>query len=412
MRLKGYAPDGAPALSYVDSPNGTIVGSVKLPVGHLISIPGQVGPTGPANQLSVGTVVSGETADADITGEAPEQVLNLVLPKGDRGEQGIQGVQGEQGIQGEKGDAGVSLDIEGSVATYDDLAALSPQFGQAWIVQADGLLYFYDNGFPAQGEGVPFRGPQGIQGIQGVQGIQGEQGIQGPPGTTDFNELDNVPATFPPSAHTHPVGEVTGLQTELDGKVAKTSTPSRIYGTDSGGAQGAFAYVAGGTTPYTFPLRDVNGTFQVGAPTHSNHPATKSYVDSVAGASVTAATATVATQETTSSSAYTDLATTTDQVTVTVGASGVVQVVITAWIKGSTVDGDIYASFTASGANVLAADDLRSLNISTPSGGGHQSSAVFVLTGMSPGSTTFKMKYKAATGTGTFHSRTISAIAF
>lgn len=36
---------------------------------------------GPANQLSIGTVTSGETAAATITGQAPAQTLNLTLPK-------------------------------------------------------------------------------------------------------------------------------------------------------------------------------------------------------------------------------------------------------------------------------------------------------------------------------------------
>lgn len=128
--------------------------------------------------------------------------------KGDTGDQGIQGIQGEQGVQGPKGDhgdqgtPGVSLDIEGHVATYADLAALTPSYGQAWIVDADGLLYFYDTAFPADGEGVPFRGPQGIQGEQGVQGVKGDQGIQGEqgpkgdPGTTDWDELTNMPAVI------------------------------------------------------------------------------------------------------------------------------------------------------------------------------------------------------------------------
>jgi len=44
-------------------------------------------------------------------------------------------------------------------------------------------------------------GPQGIQGEDGPQGIQGIQGEQGDPGTTDYEELENVPETFAPSAH-------------------------------------------------------------------------------------------------------------------------------------------------------------------------------------------------------------------
>lgn len=47
---------------------------------------GPKGETGPANTLTIGTVTSGETPSADITGEAPNQTLNLVLAKGDKGD--------------------------------------------------------------------------------------------------------------------------------------------------------------------------------------------------------------------------------------------------------------------------------------------------------------------------------------
>jgi hypothetical protein len=76
----------------------------------------------------------------------------------------------------------VSLDIEGTVPTYADLPA-SPVEGSAYVVAADGLLYFFDGTtFPADGAGVPFQGPQGIQGIQGVPGasVTGPAGPAGP----------------------------------------------------------------------------------------------------------------------------------------------------------------------------------------------------------------------------------------
>ena len=66
-------------------------------------IQGVKGDTGPANTLSIGSVTSGKVASATITGEAPNQVLNLVLEKGDKGETGSQGEQGKQGPQGEQG---------------------------------------------------------------------------------------------------------------------------------------------------------------------------------------------------------------------------------------------------------------------------------------------------------------------
>ena len=73
---------------------------------------GPQGPAGPANVLTIGSVTSGKVARATITGEAPNQVLNLVLEKGDKGETGEKGAtgdtgpQGKQGIQGPQGSPG------------------------------------------------------------------------------------------------------------------------------------------------------------------------------------------------------------------------------------------------------------------------------------------------------------------
>lgn len=58
------------------------------------------GSTGPANVLTIGSVTSGKVASATITGEAPNQVLNLVLEKGDKGDAGAQGEPGPAGKDG------------------------------------------------------------------------------------------------------------------------------------------------------------------------------------------------------------------------------------------------------------------------------------------------------------------------
>jgi hypothetical protein len=68
-------------------------------------IQGIQGEAGPANALSIGTVISGEDADATITGTSPSQTLNLTLPRG------------EQGIQGETGSLG-NLSVTSPI-TYD-----------------------------------------------------------------------------------------------------------------------------------------------------------------------------------------------------------------------------------------------------------------------------------------------------
>ena len=84
---------------------------------------------------------------------------------------------------------------------------------------------------PTGPQGEP--GPQGIQGIQGIEGPtgppgeQGLQGIQGDPGPTgptgpagsnEWGDITNKPPTFPPSAHSHAISDVTGLQDALDDK--------------------------------------------------------------------------------------------------------------------------------------------------------------------------------------------------
>ena len=67
----------------------SIVDSVyKLTFGLPRGKKGDPGATGPANTLTIGTVTSGIEASATITGEAPNQVLNLVLKQGDKGNPG------------------------------------------------------------------------------------------------------------------------------------------------------------------------------------------------------------------------------------------------------------------------------------------------------------------------------------
>lgn len=52
---------------------------------------GDTGAPGPANTLSIGTVATGAISAANITGNAPNQVLNLTLQKGDKGDTGVTG---------------------------------------------------------------------------------------------------------------------------------------------------------------------------------------------------------------------------------------------------------------------------------------------------------------------------------
>ena len=146
--------DNAAATITGDSPNQTL--NLTLPKGDKgdKGDKGEVGSTGPSNTLTIGTVSKGNEAQATITGTSPNQVLNLVLPKGDKGDTGERGIQGVQGVQGPKGDTGPQ-GTKGDPFTYD-------MFTEEQLKALTGP-----------------QGPQGPQGIQGEQGPQGEQGIPG-----------------------------------------------------------------------------------------------------------------------------------------------------------------------------------------------------------------------------------------
>lgn len=96
-------PAGSSATATYDKSTGTL--ALGIPQGSKgdTGATGATGAIGPANVLTIGSVTSGKVASATITGEAPNQVLNLVLEKGDKGEQGKQGIRGEIGPQGNPG---------------------------------------------------------------------------------------------------------------------------------------------------------------------------------------------------------------------------------------------------------------------------------------------------------------------
>jgi hypothetical protein len=120
----------------------------------------------------------------------------------------------------------------------------------------------------------------------------------------------------------------------------------------------------------------------------------------------------VATSETTASTTYTDLTTPGPAVTVTVGASGMVMVLIYGQLGNTNVGSQSFISFAASGANTQAASDGMALGvqIASSAGLGISAGATFLLTGLNPGSTTFTSKYRVTATTGNFSNRRITAI--
>ena len=136
--------------------------------------------------LKVGKVEKTEEPSASIGGTSPNFVLNIGLPKGDRGpegQQGIQGPKGDTGIQGPKGDTGIQ-------GPKGDTGPQGPEGPQG-----------------IQGIQGP-TGPQGPQGEIGPQGPQGEIGPQGPKGNDgsgvtilgSYDSIDDL-------NREHPIGE-------------------------------------------------------------------------------------------------------------------------------------------------------------------------------------------------------------
>ena len=195
------------------------------PAGASSAVPGPAGPAGakgdagavgPSTVITIGTVAPGASpadAAASMSGASPNQVLNLVLPKGDAG---AVGSAGPQGPAGPKGDA-AGINIKGTATTWPPSNA--PVQDDLWIVGdpkpagtpagysiGDGALY-------SSGAWMnvgPVRGPAGPQGIQGIQGEKGDSvtGPQGPVGPQGVAGNDGAAgADAPPSSLT--IGTVT-----------------------------------------------------------------------------------------------------------------------------------------------------------------------------------------------------------
>ena len=89
-----------------------------------------------------------------------DELRNIALSQGPKGEAGERGPQGETGPQGPQGLQG----IQGPIGPKGDTGERGPQ-GEVGPRGADGA-----------------QGPQGIQGERGQDGQRGEQGLQGPQG--------------------------------------------------------------------------------------------------------------------------------------------------------------------------------------------------------------------------------------
>lgn len=118
-------------------------------------VDGKDGADGGIVNLTIGTVQEGETADATISGDGLDKVLNLVLPKG------------------EKGDTGTSFTIKFSVDTVGELPDAKEEYvGLAAFVGVSAprdvyVCIYKDGAFEWENEG-PISGSDGEDGIDAL----------------------------------------------------------------------------------------------------------------------------------------------------------------------------------------------------------------------------------------------------
>lgn len=126
---------------------------------------------------------------------------------------------------------------------------------------------------------------------------------------------------------------------------------------------------------------------------------------------LTAGLAEISTSEGTTSTSYTDLATVGPAVTVTVGASGVVMVIVSCRLFNGTGGSQSAMSYAISGATSQAASSTKALVFRSDSANQDlRASAMSVHTGLNPGATTFTAKYLVTSGSGTFAERALAVV--
>ena len=123
--------------------------------------------------------------------------------------------------------------------------------------------------------------------------------------------------------------------------------------------------------------------------------------------SIGAQSAYVASTETTASTSYADLATTTDSVIVMVGNNGILDISFYANMYNSTTNNN-FVTVQLSGANSFTASDSTAITSYGTAQNGFSIS--FQLNGLTAGATTVKMKYRVSGGTGTFLYRRLKVI--
>ena len=204
--------------------------------------------------ITIGTVTNGDTASATITGDSPNYTLNLVLPKGAKGDKGVKGDAGAKGADGVTPTIAVGTTTTGEAGTNANVT-----------MSKSGTTYTFN-----------FTIPKGVKGDTGAAGTKGAKGDKGDPFTyADFTS-EQLAALKGAKGDKGDKGDTGANGAKGDkGDKGETGadgvTPTFTVGTVSTGAAGSTATVTiTGTAPnyvlnFTIPKGDKGDTGEAGS---------------------------------------------------------------------------------------------------------------------------------------------------
>jgi hypothetical protein len=171
------------------------------PTGPAVTGPtGGTGPTGPTGPEGGPTGPTGPVGEQGSTGPTGAE--------GSTGPTGPVGDTGSAGPTGPQGEDGVAVNLKGQVATVEDLPETAA-IGDAYIVEADGELYVWDENTLTWASIGSILGPTGPTGATGPS--DGPTGPTGPTGATGPSDGPTGPTG--PEGATGPTGPVGAAST-------------------------------------------------------------------------------------------------------------------------------------------------------------------------------------------------------
>jgi len=216
---------------------------------------GPTGQTGPANSLSIGTVAGGTAASATITGTAPSQVLNLVLPKGSDGGT----------VEYQTTSTYIQWRYIGTT-TWNNLVSLSAITGPQGPAGAGTTLSDatpQSLGTASAGTSLTASRSDHVHGSPGISGVTGLQAAL---------DAKQAAGSYASSSHTHTASQISDLATSVVTSVNGQTGAVTVSGGSGGSSYTlpvATASVLGGVKQGANTAIASDGTISVAAPTTS-----------------------------------------------------------------------------------------------------------------------------------------------